>query len=70
MGLIAWFKEKIKMDNRKLIEEIISTIESEFGNSNHTEYKCNNGSVIYTDVGYVESWFKEYKDILRERYCK
>ena len=56
------------MNNKDLIEEIISTIESEFENSNHTEYRCNNGSVILTDVGYVESWFKEYKDILRERY--
>lgn len=58
------------MNNKDLIEKIISTIENEFDNSNHTEYRCEDGPVILTDVGYVEGWFNEYKHILRERYCK
>jgi len=58
------------MDNSKLVEEIISTIKSEIENSNQVEYRCSNGHTIFTDVGYVEEWFEEYKDILRERYCK
>lgn len=68
-----WYEDmmrEISMENKNLIEEIITTIEKEFENSNHTEYRCVDDSVIHTDVGYVEGWFNEYKDILRKRYCE
>lgn len=44
--------------------ELISRIEKELNNSTLTEYRCENGTVIKTDVGYVEDWFKEWKQTL------
>ena len=52
-----------------IIEELIKTVESELKESNDLNYKCKEGSCICTDVGYVQEWFNEYKDILKDRYC-
>lgn len=56
------------MDIKALVEDIIKTIEDELNQSNELYYRCKDGSEITTDVGYVEDWFNEYKDVLRERY--
>ena len=56
------------MDIKALVEDIIKTIEEELNQSNQLNYRCKDGSEITTDVGYVEDWFNEYKDVLRERY--
>ena len=55
---------------KTIIENLITTIEEELKNSTSTQYICENGSVIDTDVGYVEDWFDEYKHVLREKFCK
>ena len=68
IGSIQEFMD-LKAD-KSLVEKIISNIENELEDSNYTEYKCDDGSVIFTDVGYVEGWFNEYKHILRKKYCK
>nr|WP_185911976.1 hypothetical protein [Clostridium sp. Marseille-P7770] len=57
------------MNNKDLIEELITTIEDEFNKSNSIRYYCNDGTEIATDVGYVAEWFEEYKEVLRRRYC-
>lgn len=54
---------------RDAMEELITTIEKELNQSLSTIYKCEDNSVISTDVGYVEEWFNEYKYIIREKYC-
>ena len=52
-----------------LIEEIIETIEKELDNTPYgSEYHCEDGTIIITDVGYVLGWFREYKDVLRRKY--
>ena len=56
------------MEIKALVEDIIKTIEEELNQSNQSYYRCKDGSEITTDVGYVEEWFNEYKDVLRERY--
>ena len=56
------------MDKRSFIEELISTIESEFEKADSTHYYCEDGTDIHTDVGYVYSWFEEYKEVLRKKY--
>lgn len=43
------------MDKRSFIEELISTIESEFEKADSTHYYCEDGTDIHTDVGYVYS---------------
>ncbi len=53
-----------------IVEEIILVIENELEKSSSTQYICEDDSIISTDVGYIEDWFKEYKYILREKYCK
>lgn len=57
------------MDKKEVVEEIIKNIEEEL-NQSPTElyYMCKDGSIISTDVGFVEKWFDEYKHVLRERY--
>lgn len=55
---------------RKIIENLITTIEKELKNSTSTQYICENGSIIDTDVGYVEEWFDKYKNMLREKFCQ
>lgn len=54
---------------RDAMEELITTIEKELNQSLSAIYKCEDNSVISTDVGYVEEWFNEYKYVIRERYC-
>lgn len=55
---------------KKVVEEIITTIENEIEEStSSTIYKCNGGSFINTDVGFVNEWFEEYKYILQDKYC-
>lgn len=53
-----------------IVEEIIKLIESELESpeTNSTEYHCENGTNISTDVGYVYDWFDEYKEVLRKKY--
>ena len=43
---------------------LVSRIEEELNNSTSTEYKCLNGTIIKTDVGYVEDWFNEWRSSL------
>lgn len=50
------------------IEELIETIEQELSKSSSCDYKCENGTIIVTDVGYVHEWFEEYIEVLRRRY--
>ena len=56
------------MDRRVVVEEIIATIRDEINQSGLSEYVCNDGTVIYTDVGYVYDWFCEYVDVLKKKY--
>ena len=58
----------LKMDKNAFVNELIATITEELDKSNTSKYICNDGTVISTDVGYVEDWFKEYTDVLRRRY--
>ncbi len=44
------------------MNELVNRIEEELNNSTSTEYKCLDGTIIKTDVGYVEDWFKEWKN--------
>lgn len=57
-GTAATIVAAIKIN---MVEEIIATIEGELGNSNSTDYTCEDQSVIPTDVGYVYDWFSDYK---------
>ena len=53
-----------------LIEELIATINEEINKSPSTsQYLCNDGTIICTDVGYVYDWFREYAEVLRRKYC-
>ena len=45
-------------------DEFITRVENELNNSTSTDYRCIDGTVIHTDVGYVEDWFKEWKKTL------
>lgn len=56
------------MDKKFFINELINTIKAEINQSSTSKYICNDGTVICTDVGYVEDWFKEYADVLRKKY--
>lgn len=58
------------MNKQEFVDELIKTIENELKNSSQTRYVCEDGSLIGTDVGYVEEWFDEYKYVLREKYCQ
>lgn len=49
------------------IDWLISKIEYELSQSTISEYKCTDGTVIKTDVGYVEDWWKEYKQHLLQQ---
>lgn len=53
---------------RNIIEELINTIESELSVSESFFYIPKDSDSITTDVGYIQDWFNEYKDILRKRY--
>lgn len=46
------------------IDWLISKIEYELSQSTTSSYKCIDGTVIKTDVGYVEEWWNEYKQNL------
>ncbi len=56
------------MDKKTLINELIDTIREEINQSSTSKYICNDGTIIYTDVGYVEDWFCVYADVLRKKY--
>lgn len=58
------------MNEKILIDELIKTIKEELEQSSLSKYICNDGTIIYTDVGYVEEWFWEYVNVLRKRYIK
>lgn len=64
-----WFHVEAFMDKKDIIEELISKIEHEIECSYPTRYVCEDGSIISTSVGSVDDWFKEYKHVLREKYC-
>lgn len=57
-------KEQIRAEER---ERIIEKINRELSNSNNSQYLCENGEIIKTDVGYVQEWFEEYKKQLKEQ---
>lgn len=46
------------------IDWLISKIDYELSQSRISTYKCTDGTVIKTDVGYVEDWWTEYKQHL------
>ena len=46
------------------IQWLISKIEQELSQSTTSTYKCTDGTIIKTDVGYVEDWWNEYKEHL------
>lgn len=46
------------------IQWLISKIEQELSQSTTSTYKCTDGTIIKTDVGYVEDWWNEYKQHL------
>lgn len=54
---------------KETAENIIETIERELKQSNDLYYKCEDGTSIKTDVGYVYEWFQEYKEKIRNKYC-
>lgn len=56
------------MDKRKVVEEIIETIEKELNNSNSLYYNCEDNSYIETSVGFIKQWFNKYKEVLRRKY--
>lgn len=56
------------MDKKIIINELIKTIREEISQSSLSKYICNDGTIIYTDVGYVEDWFRVYSDVLKKRY--
>lgn len=56
------------MDTKAFINELINTIREEINQSSTSKYICNDGTVIFTDVGYVEDWFCVYADVLRKKY--
>ena len=56
------------MNEKILIDELIKAIREEIDQSSSSQYVCNDGTIIYTDVGYVEDWFREYADVLRKKY--
>lgn len=59
--------EKIREQTRaEERERIIENINRELSNSNNSQYRCENGEIIKTDVGYVQEWFEEYKKQLKE----
>lgn len=59
---------KIDLSKRVIINELIETIREEINQSGTSKYICNDGTIIYTDVGYVEDWFCVYADVLRKKY--
>jgi len=50
-------------------KELLEKIKRELDNSTSTQYICEDGSVIITDVGCVEDWFVEYRETI-EREIK
>lgn len=48
------------------VKELLDKIERELDNSTSIKYICEDGSVITTDVGYVEEWFVEYRKIIEK----
>lgn len=56
------------MNEKIFVNELIATIREEINQSSTSKYICNDGTVISTDVGYVEDWFCVYADVLRKRY--
>lgn len=47
--------------------ELIATIKRELAKSSSTIYVCEDGTVIHTDVGYVEEWLDDYTEVLKSR---
>lgn len=45
-------------------KELLDRIERELKNSTSTKYICEDGTIIITDVGYVEDWLVEYKKVI------
>lgn len=70
----GWCPIKPVLENKREFEKsivsgIIKTIEKEFENScSSIQYECEDGTKIHTDVGYVEEWFEQYKEVLKKRY--
>ena len=56
------------MDKKVFVNELIDTIKEELNQSSLSKYVCNDGTIICTDVGYVEDWFCVYADVLRKKY--
>lgn len=57
-------------DKLTAIQWLIIKIEQELSQSTTSTYKCTDGTLIKTDVGYVEDWWKEYKEHLIQDLTK
>ena len=57
-------------DKIKFIDELATAFYDEVKHSNSSQYICNDGTIIDTDVGYVVEWFREYIDVLKKRYAE
>lgn len=51
-------------------KELLEKIKRELDNSTSTQYICEDGNVIITDVGYVEDWFVEYRKTIEKENNK
>lgn len=51
-------------------EELLDKIQKELDLSTGTRYKCEDGTEIHTDVGYVADWFREYIQVLERNGWK
>nr|DAL83846.1 MAG TPA: hypothetical protein [Caudoviricetes sp.] len=73
-GIIKRLNEiyELRVENerlkRNIIAELINTIESELSVSESFFYIPKDSDSITTDVGNIQDWFDEYKDVLRKRY--
>ena len=56
------------MDKNAFVNELINTMREEIDQSSTSKYICADGTIIYTDVGYVEDWFCVYAHVLRKKY--
>jgi hypothetical protein len=45
-------------------KELLDRIERELKNSTSTQYICEDGTIIITDVGYVEDWLVKYRKVI------
>ena len=71
-GIVFEIKDNLTADlnerkTNNIVQKIVDTIDQELEESpSYDEYHCKDGSVISTDVGYVEDWWRKYRRKLLE----